>query len=59
MTDTEKCWVLMECVDVYRDGHEHPGEQNMQISPPMTKKQAFKTALQGHQEARGATLHVK
>jgi hypothetical protein len=59
MTDTEKCWVLMECVDVYRDGHEHPGEQKMQISPPMTKKQALAAQVKAKVESPNTDFSIR
>jgi hypothetical protein len=41
----------MECVDVYRDGHEHPGEQKMQISPPMTRTKALAAQVKAKVES--------
>ena len=41
MADTDKRWVVMECLHAYRVAHGHPGEQKLQISPLMTKPEAL------------------
>jgi hypothetical protein len=49
----------MECVDAYRDGHRHPGEQKMQISPPMTRTKALAALAKAEAESPNTDFSIR